>query len=142
MNLIIYYGKNRNILKIVSKYKDTYKANIYQIETTSSISFLDKFRSTYLDSNINIKKCNLNLKEYNNIILICPLWFNKIPKPVIRFLEMQTGKINNIIYILYNNNKEDHPREFDRMDKILNLRRDKSYFVSVNKKDIHVRVYQ
>ena len=31
---------------------------------------------------------------------------------------------------------------FDEMDKILNLRRDKSYFITLSKKEINVRVYQ
>ena len=85
---------------------------------------------------------NQLIKNKIFIILISNLWFNKIPNPVIRFLEINTGNINNIVYVLYNDNKEDHPEEFDKMDKILNLRRDKSYFVSLDKKDIHVRVYQ
>ena len=142
MNLVIYYGKNKNILKIVSKYKNLYKANTYQIETINNISFKDKFKSTYLGTNLNIKRNNINLLDYENIILISELWFNKIPNPVKRFLEINTGNINNIIYVLYNDNKEDYPEEFNKMDKILNLRRDKSYFVSLDKKDIYVRVYQ
>ena len=141
-NLVIFYSKNKDILKIVSKYKEMYNASVYEIQTKNNISFFDKLSSTYLGSKISIKRCNLNLIEYDNIILISPLWFNKIPNPVIRFLEQSTGKIKNINYILYNDNKKDYPSEFNKMDKILNLRRDKSYFVKVNKDDIHVRVYQ
>ena len=140
-NLVIFFSRNKEILKIVSKYKEIYNASVYEIETTNNINFFNKLTSTFLSNSINIKKCNLNLSNYQNIILISPLWFNKIPSPVIRFLEMQTGKINNIIYILFSNSL-DNPSEFDKMDKILNLRRDKSYFVSLDKNDIHVRVYQ
>lgn len=137
-NLIVYYSKNKDILKIVKKFIDLYNATTYEIETLEKVSFIKKLKG----ENVNIKRCNLNLLNYQNIILISPLWFDKVPTPVIRFLEQATGHINNIIYVLYNNNKEDHAKEFDKMDKILNLRRDKSYFVSINKKDIHVRVYQ
>ena len=137
-NLIVYYSKNKDILKIVNKFIDLYNATTYEIETLEKVSFIKKLKG----ENVNIKRCNLNLLSYQNIILISPLWFDKVPTPVIRFLEQATGHINNIIYVLYNNNKEDHAKEFDKMDKILNLRRDKSYFVSINKKDIHVRVYQ
>ena len=138
MNLIVYYGRDKNILRIVSQYKKEYQANVYEIETSSNVNLLTKFTN----SNVPIKKCHLNLKSFQNIILISPLWFNKVPSPVIRFLEQATGHINNIIYVLYNNNKEDKQKEFDKMDKILNLRRDKSYFVSLDRKEIHVRVYQ
>lgn len=137
-NLIVYYSKNKDILKIVKKFIDLYNATTYEIETLEKVSFMQKLKG----ENVSIKRCNLNLLNYQNIILISPLWFDKVPTPVIRFLEQATGHINNIIYVLYNNNKEDHAKEFDKMDKILNLRRDKSYFVSINKKDIHVRVYQ
>lgn len=137
-NLIVYYSKNKDILKIVNKFIDLYNATTYEIETLEKVSFMQKLKG----ENVSIKRCNLNLLSYQNIILISPLWFDKVPIPVIRFLEQATGHINNIIYVLYNNNKEDHAKEFDKMDKILNLRRDKSYFVSINKKDIHVRVYQ
>lgn len=137
-NLIVYYSKNKDILKIVKKFIDLYNATTYEIETLEKVSFMQKLKG----ENVSIKRCNLNLLSYQNIILISPLWFDKVPTPVIRFLEQATGHINNIIYVLYNNNKEDHAKEFDKMDKILNLRRSKSYFVSINKKDIHVRVYQ
>ena len=137
-NLVVFFGRNRSILNIVSKYKNVYKASLYEIEIKEEISFLDKL----LNKKINIEKCNINLNNYENIILVTSLWFNKIPSPVIRFLEQSTGKINNIIYVLYNNNKEDYPKEFDKMDRILNLRRKNSYFVSIDKNDIHVRVYQ
>ena len=138
MNLIVYYSKDKDIFKIVSKYQNDYQANVYEIETLDKINYLTKF----FNNKVNIKKCQLNLLKYDNIILISPLWFNKVPSPVIRFLEQATGRINNIIYVLYNNNKNDKAREFDKMDKILNLRRNKSYFVSLNKKEINVRVYQ
>ena len=137
-NLIVYYSKNKDILKIVKKFIDLYNATTYEIETLEKVSFMQKLKG----ENVSIKRCNLNLLSYQNIILISPLWFDKVPTPVIRFLEQATGHINNIIYVLYNNNKEDHAKEFDKMDKINNLRSDKSYFVSINKKDIHVRVYQ
>ena len=137
-NLIVYYSKNKDILKIVNKFIDLYNATTYEIETIEKVSFMQKLKG----ENVSIKRCNLNLLSYQNIILISPLWFDKVPTPVIRFLEQATGHINNIIYVLYNNNKEDHAEEFTKMDKILNLRRDKSYFVSIKKKDIHVRVYQ
>lgn len=138
MNLIVYYSKDKDILKIVSKYQKDYEAQVYGIEVNQKINFLTKF----LNKPVNIKKCSLNLLNFDNIILISPLWFNKVPSPVLRFLEQATGHVNQITYILYNNNKDDQPQEFDKMDKILNLRRDKSYFVNLNKKEIYVRVYQ
>ena len=137
-NLIVFYSHDKDILKIVSKFKEDYKASLYEIETTSNVSFFTKLKG----DNVSIKRCNLNLRNYNEIILISPLWFNKIPSPVVRFLEQSTGKINRITYVLYNNNKEDYRTEFDKMDRILNLRRNKSYFVTLNKGNIIVRVYQ
>lgn len=141
-NLVVYFSKNENILKIVSRYKEMYQATSYEIETVNQISFFDKLSSRYFKSNINIKRCNINLASYQNIILVIPLWFNEIPLPVERFLEQQTGKIKKVYYVLYNNNKDDKPKEFDKMDKILNLRRENSYFVSILKNDVQVRVYQ
>ena len=138
MNLIVYFERNKDILNIVNKYKDEYQANIYEIETTSSIGFFTKLKN----EDIGIKRCNLNLKEYENIILITGLWHNQLPTPVRKFLEQSTGRIKNITYILYNKNKEDKPKIFDEMDKILNLRRNKSFFVELFKKEIIVRVYQ
>lgn len=142
-NLVVFYDKNKDILRIVNKYSEMYKANVYEIKTVSDDkSFKVRFSSTYFGNKIGIRRCNLDLKKFDNIIIISSLWFNKLPSPVISFLEQATGKVNNVIYILYNNNKDDCPKEFDKMDKILNMRRDKSYFVSLNKTDMHVRVYQ
>lgn len=138
MNLIIFYDHGKDILNIVNKYKKVYNASVYEIKTNQTMSLVDKF----LNKPVDVLKCNLNLASYDTIILISPLWFNKIPSPVIRFLEQETGKIKDIIYLLYNYNKEDKPLEFNKLDRILNLRRSKSYFVSLAKKEIHVRVYQ
>lgn len=138
MNLIIFYDHSKDILSIVNKYRKAYNASIYEIVPTSSISFLDKL----LNNPKNVLRCNLNLLDYQTIILIIPLWYGKVPSPVVKFLEEQTGKINDIIYLFYNNNKTDKPKEFDKVDRILNLRRSKSYFVTLSKKEIHVRVYQ
>ena len=138
MNLIIFYSKEKDILRIVSQYKNTYNAEVYEIKTSINVNFWTKYKN----EEVPIEKCNINLKQFDNIILISPLWFNKIPSPVIRFLEQATGHINNIIYILYNYNKKDYPQEFSKMDKILNMRRDKSYFVSLNKKEVNIRTYQ
>ena len=138
MNLIVYYSNEKDILKIVSYYNKTYHANIYQTKALNKINFFTKF----INANISIEKCNINLKQYDNIILISPLWFNRIPSPVIRFLEQSAGRINNITYVLYNYNKDDKPKEFNKMDKILNLQRSKSYFVNLGRKEINVRTYQ
>lgn len=138
MNLIVYFGHNKDILKIVSKFKKDYEASIYEIETITPITFFTKYKN----QNIEIKRCNLNLNVYDTVIIVSEMWRDEVPSPVIRFLEQSTGKIKKSIYILYNNNKEDKPKEFDKMDKILNLKRIKSFFVTLNKKDIHVRVYQ
>ncbi len=141
-NLVLFYGNNKNIKKIVAKYREMFKASSYSIETTEKVSIIKKFKSVYSNLYIPVKRCTLNLANYETIILVSELWYDQIPSPVLRFLEQQTGKIHNIIYVLYNNNKEDKQKEFDKMDNILNLRRMKAYFVTVTKKDIHVRVYQ
>ncbi len=139
-NLVIFYDKNNDVITLVNNYKKEYQANVYQIETENKYGFFDKLSND--KSKVKLKRCNLDLKRYSNIILITNLWHDQVPAPVLRFLEQQTGNINNIIYILYNKNKEDKPSEFEKMDKILNLRRDKSYFVTLDKKNINVRVYQ
>ena len=138
MNLIVYYNDNKDVLQIVDKFRKDYNAEIYKIETIDKINFMTKIKN----SHVSIKKCNLNLLKYDNIILISSMWHNNVPSPVIRFLEQSVGKINNIIYVLYNDNKDDKPKCFDNMDRILNLRRKKSYYVTLNKNDIKVRVYQ
>ena len=139
-NLVIFYDRNRYVARIVSNFKKEYQANVLEIKTDNSYGFFDKLNND--KTKVRLKRVNVNLKDYDNIILITNLWHNQVPAPVLRFLEQQAGKINNIIYVLYNKNKEDKPGEFDKMDKILNLRRSKSYFVTLNRKDIHVRVYQ
>ena len=139
-NLVIFYDKNSEIITLVNNYKKEYQASVYQIDTENKYGFFDKLSND--KSKVNLKRCNLDLKRYSNIILITNLWHNQVPAPVLRFLEQQTGNINNIIYILYNKNKDDKPSEFEKMDRILNLRRDKSYFVTLDKKNINVRVYQ
>ncbi len=139
-NLIIFYDKNRNISRIVANYRKEYQARVFEILTENTYSFFDKISND--KSKVRLRNYSINLSNYDNVILITNLWHDQVPAPVLRFLEQQTGKIKNIIYVLYNKNKDDKPALFDEMDKILNLRRSKSYFVTLAKNDIHVRVYQ
>ncbi len=139
-NLVVFYGQSKEIKKIVARYREIYQARVFEIETENFYGFFEKLSND--KNSVHLKKSNINLANYNTIILVSSLWHDKVPAPVLRFLEQQTGKIRSIIYVLYNKNREDRQEEFDKMDKILNLRRDKSYFVSINGKDIHVRVYQ
>ena len=139
-NLVVFYGQSKDIKKIVSKYKATYQASSFEIETENKLGFFERLSNN--KNAVHLKKSSINLAHYDNIILISSLWYDKVPAPVLRFLEQQTGKIHNIIYILYNKNRDDKQSEFDKMDKILNLRREKAFFVTLDKKDIHVRVYQ
>ena len=136
-NLVLFYGNSKQMQKIVTKYQDMYQAEIYEIKTIEKVSFITKFKSVYGNLNIPIKRCTINLSNYENIILVSELWYDKVPVPVLRFLEQHTGNIRNIIYVLYNNNKGDQEKEFDKLDKILNLRREKAYFVTIDKKNIH-----
>ena len=138
MNLVVYYDNSKDILQIVEKFRKDYNASVYKIETLDNVNFFTKLKN----EKVSIKRCNLNLLKFDNIILISSLWHNELPSPIIRFLEQSAGKVKNITYVLYNKNKDDKPSEFDKMDKILNLRRNKSYFVTLNKKEINVRVYQ
>ena len=141
-NLILYYGDSLEIKRIVKKYQDDYQARIYKIESVKKVSFLDKIKSVYMGENIPVKRCTINLSNYDTIIVVSGLWFNKIPVPVVRFLEQQTGKIKKVIYVLYNRSNEDYANEFNKMDRILNLRREKSYFITFKGKEMNVRVYQ
>jgi len=138
LNLIVYYGREKDILKIVYKYQKDYEATVYEIKTLKEVSLINKLTN----SNINIQRCNLNLMNYERVIVISSLWFNKVPLPVIRFLEQSIGRINKVVYVLYNKNKADKPMEFNKMDKILNIHREKSYFVNLTKDRINFRVYQ
>ena len=142
-NLIVFYGE-KEILPIVKKYQNMYQSHIYQIKVKNSQDkgFINRFKITYLNEKIAVERCPFDLLKYDNIIVISTLWFNELPKPLIKFLEQQAGRIKKVSYVLYNNNKKDREQEFQKMDRILNLRRDKSYFVSITKEDIHVRVYQ
>jgi len=137
MDLIVFFDSTREIRYIVGKYQANLNGEVYKIEPTESIGFFTKLKN----DKVAIKRCNLNLAAYNSVIIITSLWYKKIPSPVLRFLEQSTGRIKNVSYVLFNNNKEDHPELFDKMDRILNLRRGKSYFVSLEKKEMHLRVY-
>ena len=136
VNLIVFYD-GENIRKIVGKFQADFNAQVYRIETLEPVGFFSKLKN----EKVAIKRCNLNLLGYDNVIIISPLWYNKVPGPVLRFLEQATGRVKNVSYVLYNNNKKDCPNEFDKMDRILNMRRGKSSFVTLDQKEIHVRVY-
>ena len=100
MNLVVYYDNSKDILQIVEKFRKDYNASVYKIETIDKVTFFTKLKN----EKVSIKRCNLNLLKFDNIILISSLWHNELPSPIIRFLEQSAGKVKNITYVLYNKN--------------------------------------
>ena len=98
-NIVLYYGTSKELKRIVHKYQEMYQASLYEIETIKKVTFFDKFKSVYSNLNIPIKRCQLNLSNYKTVILVTELWYDRVPLPVLRFLEQQTGNIKNVMYI-------------------------------------------
>jgi len=103
-NLIIYYSNsnyNKNLALEIQK-----KLNCDIEEIIDKYSDKEGFKlyftgglSTILGKKTEISNLKSRLEEYENIILLSPIWVGSLPPAIKSFLSQNKDKINNLVYI-------------------------------------------
>lgn len=75
--------------------------------------------------NMEIENININLKKYETVIIVSPIWVFSICAPIRDFCYKYFGDINNVQYIFTHFMKIPFIKVADEVDKILKKRREK-----------------
>lgn len=98
-NLIVYYSHSGNNEKLAYELKERIGSAIYQVceqKKRNTISILLDF---LFKRNSKLTNSFIDIKEYDNIIFIAPIWGGKIASPMRAFIEREKNSLKKFYYI-------------------------------------------
>lgn len=91
--LLVYYSYTGNTKLIANKIKEKLNCDLLELEPTIPFSsdydvVVDEYRNNSIENkDVNIKKINLNLDDYDEIILGTPVWWYTVCPVITSFLK-------------------------------------------------------
>lgn len=107
-NLIVYYSYEGNTEQLVKGMKQVIEADILKLipqkekKTKSLFRFVWGGMQVYMTKTPKLKKYNIDLSKYKNIIIASPCWFGTYAPPINTFLENNKLKNKNIYLLVCN----------------------------------------
>lgn len=132
-SVIVYFSWSNNTKKLVEGINKQFNYDVVRIE--KKVPYSDDYNECAyveakeeVDKNIHpeIKDLNINLNEYDEILLFFPIWWYTFPMPVATFIEKLKGYKGQIILFenSYTNDKQyvkNSLRDFKNIDSNLNV---------------------
>ena len=97
-SVVVYYSKTGSNRYLARKISEKLKCEIVELKPFFN-SFIYIALTTAFKGGFGIRKTNLKVEEYDNIILVSPLWFGRPLSPLTDFIKKQIEKINKAYYI-------------------------------------------
>lgn len=107
-NLIIYYSYEGNTEAIVNGMKDAIKTDILKLTPVKERKSKSLFRfvwggiQVYMTKKPKLEPYNINLNNYENIIIATPCWFGTFAPPINTFLSENKLENKNIYLLVCN----------------------------------------
>lgn len=100
--LIVYYTYTGNTKIIASQIKQQLNCDMLELQPVVPFSsdyqtVVDEWQNNSIKAEVKIKDLNINLQDYDNIILCSPIWWYTITPVVMTFLK-QNDLSNKTIY--------------------------------------------
>jgi flavodoxin len=97
--LIIFYSHSGNNEKLALNLRERLKCDIHKIceaKTRKTISILLDF---LFKRDSKLSGSNIDIKEYDKVILISPIWGGKVASPMRTFIKQEKSNVGNYFYI-------------------------------------------
>lgn len=98
-SLIVYYSHTGNNEKLAYVLKERLDCDIYKISELKERKTISILFNFLFKRNTKLTDCNANLKEYDSIILVAPVWAGRIATPMRAFIEGEKNNIRNYSFI-------------------------------------------
>ena len=99
--LIACYSYSGNTLKVAQKLKNDLKADLTEIKTIKDRWYLLKVWDSLRGNQVPIKQCITDLRNYDTLIVCCPVWAGRTPTAVNEYLSLlKNAKDNNFAVLV------------------------------------------
>ena len=131
--IVIYFSRMGYTKKIALEEANKRHAEVIELSTNEHTKGTSGFwwcgRFGMLNKPMVINEIDLNLEDYDKVIIVSPIWVFKVCSPINDFCNKYSGKINNVEYIFTHYMKHSFIKEADKLDNILEIKRTK--FISI-----------
>lgn len=131
--IVIYFSRLGYTKKIAYEKADELGADILELKTKEKTEGTTVFwwcgRFGMHKWRMDIENININLKKYKKVIIVSPIWVFSISAPIRDFCYKYGEDIHKVEYIFTHFMNTKFAKEADKVDKILNKKRNK--FTSV-----------
>lgn len=128
-NIVVYFSRMGYTKKIAYEIADNLGAEIIELKTKEKTENTTGFwwcgRFGMHKWCMNIENIDVNLKEYENVIIVSPIWVFSICAPIRDFCYKYSKDINNVEYVFTHYMRSTFLNVADEVDKILNKKRKK-----------------
>src|SRR5688572_17048701 len=97
--LIVYYSFTKNNELLAGQLQQRLGADIFKIETLKRRSAFSIFLDLLFKRKPSIRKHQLQLRNYDQIVFIAPIWAGKIAGPLVTFLNEEKSNIRRYSFI-------------------------------------------
>ncbi|NCB48543.1 MAG: hypothetical protein EOM55_02845 [Clostridia bacterium] len=98
-NLIVYYSLTGNNEKLAKYLKEKLNFETFEIKTKKKVNFTTIFKGLFLKKFPLLEEYKLNLKSYDKIIFVSPVWFGKLSFPLKSFLKSEHTNIKDYNFL-------------------------------------------
>lgn len=127
--LVVYFSRMGYTKKIAYDYANEVGAYILELntleETSGTLGFWWCGRYGMLKRGMAIKDIDINIDEYKKVVIVSPIWVFSLAAPMVEFINGYGSKINKVEYVLTHFMNCKFINVADKMDNILNKKRDK-----------------
>lgn len=128
-NIVVYFSRMGYTKKIAYEIANNLGAEIIELKTKerteNTIGFWWCGRFGMHKWCMNIENINVDLKEYENVIIVSPIWVFSICAPIRDFCYRYSKDINNVEYVFTHYMRAKFLNVAEEVDKILNKKRKK-----------------
>ena len=97
--LIVYYSFTGNNQALAFKLRERLQCDILRIEETGGRTGLSILLDLIFKRRSKLKKYNVQLKDFDNIVLVAPVWAGAIGTPMQAFLQQEKQNIRQYSFI-------------------------------------------
>lgn len=127
--LVVYFSRMGYTKKIAYDYANEVGAYILELntleKTNGTLGFWWCGRYGMLKRGMAIKDIDINIDEYKKVVIVSPIWVFSLAAPVLEFINRYGSKINKVEYVLTHFMNCKFINVCNKMDNILNKKRDK-----------------
>lgn len=141
--LVIYYSRSGKTRKVAESIAEKLNADLKEIidnkKRSGFFGFIFSGRDAVNEKLADIKDINVNIKNYDRIIIGTPVWASRISTPILTFIKEQKNDIKNYSLFYTQGGPGDNKIEA-QLDKCLN--RKPEAIVGVIGKDFKENTYE